>query len=284
MAGDTSELRICEVFEMATTPYLKSVKPVSEQDAQKVATYNVLADDHDVGIAGMLTRDIAGTGAYTLTRVEALNPVIKFTGTLTGNRTISLPVSLGTNRAFIIWNATSGAFTVTVITTTGGSSGVVVTQGTKSLLAHDGTNVFNIVAGSGTGDALVGNPLSQFAATTSAQLAGVISDELGSGPLLFATAAFNDQTGTSYTLVTADNGKVVTLNNGSAITLTVPTGLGVGFNCLLYQKGAGQVTLSSPSATVNNRQGHTKLAGAHAVGSLLATAADVLVFGGDTSA
>ena len=35
---------------------------------------------------------------------------------------------------------------------------------------------------------LVANPLSQFAATTSAQLAGVISDETGSGALVFATA------------------------------------------------------------------------------------------------
>lgn len=35
---------------------------------------------------------------------------------------------------------------------------------------------------------LVANPLSQFAATTSAQLAGVISDETGSGALVFATS------------------------------------------------------------------------------------------------
>lgn len=38
------------------------------------------------------------------------------------------------------------------------------------------------------GDALVANPLSQFAATTSAQLAGVISNETGSGALVFGTA------------------------------------------------------------------------------------------------
>ena len=38
------------------------------------------------------------------------------------------------------------------------------------------------------GDALVANPLSQFAATTSAQLAGVISNETGSGALVFATS------------------------------------------------------------------------------------------------
>ena len=40
----------------------------------------------------------------------------------------------------------------------------------------------------GTGDALVANPLSQFAATTSAQLAGVLSDETGSGAAVFATS------------------------------------------------------------------------------------------------
>lgn len=41
------------------------------------------------------------------------------------------------------------------------------------------------LAAVGTGDALVANPLSQFAATTSAQLAGVISDEVGTGLLMF---------------------------------------------------------------------------------------------------
>ena len=56
-------------------------------------------------------------------------------------------------------------------------------------------------------------------------------------------AALNNQTGTSYTLTSADNGKVVTLNNSSAITLTINNGLGDGFNCLIVQKGAGQITM-----------------------------------------
>jgi hypothetical protein len=38
------------------------------------------------------------------------------------------------------------------------------------------------------GDALVANPLSQFAPTTSAQLAGIISDKTGSGPAVFGTS------------------------------------------------------------------------------------------------
>lgn len=42
--------------------------------------------------------------------------------------------------------------------------------------------------GGAGGDALTTNPLSQFAATTSAQLAGVISDETGSGASVFAAS------------------------------------------------------------------------------------------------
>jgi hypothetical protein len=51
-------------------------------------------------------------------------------------------------------------------------------------LRDDGT--WQTIAGGG--DALVANPLSQFAATTSLQLKGVISDETGSGALVFATS------------------------------------------------------------------------------------------------
>lgn len=71
---------------------------------------------------------------------------------------------------------------------------------------------------SGSGDALTTNPLSQFAATTSAQLAGVISDETGSGALVF---------GTSPTLTTPNLGTpstlVATNATGTAASLTAGT-------------------------------------------------------------
>lgn len=81
-------------------------------------------------------------------------------------------------------------------------------------LVYDGTNMQmqstsgNVAAGAG--DALVANPLSQFAATTSAQLAGVISNETGTGLLVF---------GTSPTLITP------ALGTPSALVLTSATGL-----------------------------------------------------------
>lgn len=62
----------------------------------------------------------------------------------------------------------------------------------------------------------------------------------------------NTQTGTSYTLQASDSGKVVELNNASAITVTVPNSLPAGFNCILAQIGAGQVTVQAGSgATLN---------------------------------
>jgi hypothetical protein len=99
-----------------------------------------------------------------------------------------------------------------------------------------------------------------------------------------ASAAVNAQTGTSYTLQASDNGKVITCNNASAITVTVPSGLGAGFNCAVIQKGAGQVTFSPSGVTVNNRQGHTKTAGQKAVVGLVADVANNFYLGGDTAA
>ena len=96
-------------------------------------------------------------------------------------------------------------------------------------------------------------------------------------------ASINDQTGTTYTLVAGDNGKVVVLNNASAVTVTVPSGLGKGFNCSFVQKGAGQVSFAASSTTINNRQSHTKINAQYGVASIVAYAADTFVLAGDTA-
>lgn len=90
---------------------------------------------------------------------------------------------------------------LTDVTITSPSSGEV--------LKYNGSAWVNDTV-SGGGDALTSNPLSQFAATTSSQLAGVISDETGSGALVFAT---------SPTLVTP------AIGTPSSGTLTNCTGL-----------------------------------------------------------
>jgi hypothetical protein len=104
----------------------------------------------------------------------------------------------------------------------------------------------------------------------------------GTGVANYLNAVFNNQTGTTYTLVAADNGKVVTLNNASAITLTIPD-LGVGFNCLVVQLGAGAVTFTPSATTRRQRQGHTKTAGQYAVCSVAFHVAAEFLLGGDTA-
>lgn len=58
----------------------------------------------------------------------------------------------------------------------------------------------------------------------------------------------NAQTGTSYTTVLADNGKLVTLSNAAAIAVTIPLNASVaypvGAQINMVQLGAGQVTVS----------------------------------------
>lgn len=147
---------------MASTTYTKIEKPSSEQDANKVVTLNVGTDDIDVMVGGFLSISVAGSSNVTLTRAQALNAVLKFTGALTGNIIIYIPVianaaitppttTIGAIREYTVWNATTGAFSLTVKTSAVASAGVAVTQGTKSLLAHDGTDVFAVVAGGGGG-------------------------------------------------------------------------------------------------------------------------------------
>lgn len=117
-----------------------------------------------------------------------------------------------------------------------------------------------------------------------AQTAGNLSDYNFDGNSIFGfDASINAQTGTTYTLLSSDAGKVITLDNASAITLTVPTGLGANFNCTLVQLGAGQVTISGSGTTVSNRSSHTKIAGQYGVATLLSYADTTWILAGDTA-
>ena len=125
-------------------------------------------------------------------------------------------------------------------------------------------------------------------ADISSFITGVTAGELGDfdfddNAILGFSASTNDQTGTAYTLLASDNGKVVVLNNASAVTVTVPSGLGAGFNCSFVQKGAGQVSFSASGTTIYNRQSHTKINGQYGVASIVACTANTFILAGDTA-
>lgn len=93
------------------------------------------------------------------------------------------------------------------------------------------------------------------------------------------SSVINDQTA-GFTLGNSDNGKIIAINSSTAQTITVPS-LSVGFNCMIVQKGAGQVSLSASGVTINNRFGFTKTAGQYAVITLVCIASGVYIASGD---
>ena len=118
-------------------------------------------------------------------------------------------------------------------------------------------------------------------------ITGLTAGELGDfdfddNAILGFSASKNDQTGITYTVAASDNGKVVVLNNAAAITVDIDTGLPAGFNCSFVQKGAGQVSFAG-TATVNNRQSHTKINGQYGVASIVAYDTDTYILAGDTA-
>jgi len=94
----------------------------------------------------------------------------------------------------------------------------------------------------------------------------------------------NAQTGTTYTFVLADNGKLVTLDNASSITVTVPANSSVAYATgaiiNLQQIGAGQVTVAGAAGVTINGTG-TKTRAQWSAASLLKTATDTWTLIGD---
>ena len=93
----------------------------------------------------------------------------------------------------------TGTWQATIIDPTYGGTGV--NNGSKTItlggnLTHTGAHTLGLTTTGATSItlptsgtlAIIGDPLSQFASTTSAQLAGVISDETGTGALVFGTS------------------------------------------------------------------------------------------------
>lgn len=67
----------------------------------------------------------------------------------------------------------------------------------------------------------------------------------------------NTQSGTSYTLQASDNGKIVEFTNSAAVTVTLPSGLGTTFMCVIRQNGTGDVSITASGTTINNADGYT---------------------------
>jgi len=95
--------------------------------------------------------------------------------------------------------------------------------------------------------------------------AGTSSDGLSITNSTIATSkinlTLNAQTGTTYTLVASDSGKLVTTSNASAITLTIPPSVfAVGEQINVQSIGAGLTTLAAGSGVTITSTGATSSA------------------------
>jgi hypothetical protein len=112
------------------------------------------------------------SGSYTLTSAEAANVVQKYTGTLSGNVTVTVPQTVQVYYVTNQTNGTGAGYTIT-FTTGGGGGTATVPAGQQVILLCDSVNLLNastIAAGATTVSLVsgsVGAPSLNFAAESS---------------------------------------------------------------------------------------------------------------------
>ena len=101
--------------------------------------------------AGYLAKNVAGSVNVTLTTAnadptaEASKKVIEFTGALTGNIYVFIPA---VENNYILFNNTSGAYTLTVAPTGHAANGVEILQGSHTIQYCTGDTVVDLFANS----------------------------------------------------------------------------------------------------------------------------------------
>ena len=99
--------------------------------------------------------------------------------------------------------------------------------------------------------------------------------------LATAIVAINAQTGTTYTAVAGDVGKLITASNAAAIALTIPPSvfaIGDQINIMQGTGGSGVVTITAGAGvTLNSNGAKLKTNGQFAVATVLCTASNTFL-------
>lgn len=104
-------------------------------------------------LGSIVTISVAGNANVTVTSSQAQYLSQKLTGALTGNIDIIFPAAGG---FYIVNNATTGAYTITAITSAMGSAGIAIPQGQAMLVFSDATNIYPATGSSAGAQTLAG--------------------------------------------------------------------------------------------------------------------------------
>jgi hypothetical protein len=126
-------------------------------------------------------------------------------------------------------------------------------------------------------------------ATRESFVSGQVLTAAEQNALATAMIAINAQTGTTYTTVLADDGKLITADNASPIALTIPpassVAYGIGTQINIMQLGAGQVTITAGAGvTLQSAGSKLKTNAQYAVATCAKIASDTWVVVGNLSA
>lgn len=235
---------------------------ISADRVSVTPTGNVAATDAQSAIAELEaekapTGNLALSAAATdivLTAAQFANNSFDVTGALTASINIILPDGIA--HSFIVDNATSGAFTVTVKHSA--TAGVVVPQGTKQLLYTTGSVVEGVTAATGGGVVTsvftrTGDVVAASGDYTAAQ---VTNTPAGSIAAATVQAAINELDGDVTTHTGAANPHSGSAASGANSDITSLSGLTTALS--IGQGGTGQTTaqaaidaLSQVSAATN---------------------------------
>ena len=176
----------------------------------------------------------------------------------------------------------------------GGTTGQILSKTSATdmaftWIANDQGDITGITAGTGITVTSPTGPVPTVAidTTVTADLttAQTLTNKTLTAPKI--NLAFNAQTGTTYTLVATDSGKLVTSSNASAVVVTIPAGVfAAGEQINIQSIGVGLTTISGGAVTITST-GASAIApilrARYSAATIICTASNVFTVIGDLS-